>query len=59
MSEAVTMQDIDEVLGVLQDFMGQVADQFGEVSERFDEQDRKYDHLINAINCFVGRIDKY
>ena len=59
MSEAATKQDIDEVLGVLRDFMGQVADQFSEVSKRFDEQDRKYDHLINTIDGFVGRIDKY
>lgn len=59
MSKVATRQDIDEVLGVLREFMGQVADQFGDVSTRFDEQDKKYDHLINTINGFVGRIDKY
>lgn len=59
MSEAATRQDIDEVIGILKDFMGQVSDQHTGVNERLDKIDSKYDHLINTIDGFVGRIDKY
>ena len=52
MSEAATRQDIDEVIGILRDFMGQV-------SEQFQIQDSKYDRLITTIDGFIGRIDKY
>lgn len=63
MSEVATRKDINEVITILRDFMGQVAERFDEqdkiVSARFDEVDNKYDHLINTIDGFVGRIDKY
>ena len=52
MSEAATRQDLDEVIGILRDFMGQV-------SEQFQIQDSKYDRLITTIDGFIGRIDKY
>jgi hypothetical protein len=52
MSEVATRHDIDEVIGILRDFMGQVG-------ERFDAQEKKYDHLISTLDSFVGRIDKY
>lgn len=52
MSEAATRQDIDEVIDILRDFMKQV-------DERFTEQEKKYDRLINTIDGFISRIDKY
>lgn len=52
MSEPTTRDDIEEVLSVLRDFMKQVDD-------RFNEMDKKYNHLINTIDSFIARIDKY
>ena len=52
MSQAVTRDDIDEVLELLRTFMKQVDD-------RFNEQEKKYDRLITTIDGFISRIDKY
>lgn len=59
MSKAATREDIDEVLGILQSFMQQVSDQFTTVNSKLEKQDDKYDRLINTIDGFIGRIDKY
>lgn len=42
----------DEIVGILQTFMQHVDD-------RFNEQDRKYSRLIDTIDAFISRIDKY
>lgn len=42
----------DEIVGILQTFMQHV-------DERFNEQDRKYNRLIDTIDGFISRIDKY
>ena len=52
MGQAVTRDDIDEVLELLHTFMKQVDD-------RFNEQEKKYDRLITTIDSFISRIDKY
>lgn len=69
MSEAATRQDIDEVIGILHDFMRQVDVRFDasrdarfnslekKIDERFDMLDKKYDHLINVVDEFVGRLN--
>lgn len=66
MSKAATREDIDEIVGILHEFMEQVStkfenvdQRFAEVNRRFDKIDSKYDHLINAIDGFISRIDKY
>jgi hypothetical protein len=59
MSETATRDDIDEVIGILKGFMGQVSEEFSTVNDRLDKLDEKYDHLINTIDGFVARIDKY
>src|ERR1039458_9546921 len=59
MSKGATRKDIDEVIDIMKDFMGQVSSQFVEVNKRLDTLDQKYDHLINTIDGFIGRIDKY
>ena len=59
MSEQATRKDVDEVIGILKDFMSQVSDQFAEVNDQISKFNEKYDHLINTIDGFVGRIDKY
>jgi hypothetical protein len=60
MSDNITKDDLklalrehtDEIMSVLHTFMQQV-------DERFNNQDKKYDHLINTIDGFLSRIDKY
>lgn len=59
MSETATRQDIDEVLGIMKDFMGQVSQQFAEVHKKFDVLNQKYDHLVTTIDGFIARIDRY
>lgn len=70
MSNAATRDDIDEIVGILHEFMKQVDDRFTyteqriqkfekNVNERFNELDRKYDHLITTIDGFISRIDRY
>jgi len=73
MSETATRKDIDDVIDILKDFMGQVSSQFTEVNHRFaaidnqfaevnrrlDLLDEKYDHLLNTIDGFIARIDRY
>ena len=59
MNENATRKDIDEVIDIVKDFMGQVSIQFTEVNKRLDSLDQKYDHLINTIDGFLSRIDKY
>jgi len=59
MNENATRKDIDEVIDIVKVFMGQVSGQFIEVNRRLDLLDQKYDHLINTIDGFLSRIDKY
>jgi septal ring factor EnvC (AmiA/AmiB activator) len=59
MSNQATRKDIDEVIGILHSFMHQVGDEFKAVNNKIDAQDDKYDKLINTINDFISRIDRY
>ncbi|MCA9342675.1 hypothetical protein KC950_01525 [Candidatus Saccharibacteria bacterium] len=59
MSNMATRNDIDEVIGIVKDFMSQVSVQFDEVNSRLDTLDKKYDSLVNTIDGFISRIDKY
>jgi len=59
MSNMATREDIDEVIGIVRDFMSQVSEQYTEVNKRLDTLDQKYDRLLNTIDGFIGRIDKY
>ena len=59
MHEGATRKDIDEVIDILKDIMEQVSGQFTGINNRLDSLDQKYDHLINTIDGFIGRIDKY
>ena len=60
MSDQITNEDLkaalrehtDEIMSVLHTFMQQV-------DERFNDMDKKYDRLINTIDGFLSRIDKY
>ena len=59
MNDQATRKDIDEVITILKDFMGQVSTEFTEVNKKITKMDEKYDHLINTIDGFISRIDKY
>ena len=59
MSNQVTRKDIDEVIGIIKDFMAQSSLEFEAFKEKIDDIDRKYDHLVNTIDGFISRIDKY
>lgn len=80
MSDVATRQDIDEVIGIIRDFMERVDERFGEVEQDIAEikpsiagmqrdiadikQDvidlkQSHERLLNTIDGFIGRIDKY
>ena len=66
MSEAATRKDIDDVIGIVREFMDQVAERFDSVDEQFatvnnrlDKMEQNYSRLLNTIDGFIGRIDKY
>lgn len=59
MSNVATRQDIDEVLGVLHTFMQQVDDRFNKMEQEITHLRESHDRLLNTIDGFVGRIDKY
>lgn len=67
MSDYATKKQLDdamakqtsEIVDVLHTFMTQVSNEFTKVNKRLDELDEKYDRLLNTIDGFIGRIDKY
>lgn len=63
MPELVTMkyldQRFDEVLTVMSQFAESVDKRFDDHDEEFRKLNKKYDHLLNTIDGFLGRIDKY
>ncbi len=56
---AVMREQTDEIVGVIQSFVQQMDDRFNRIETRLDSVDQKYDHLINTIDGFISRIDKY
>jgi septal ring factor EnvC (AmiA/AmiB activator) len=67
MSEYITKKHLndslnkqtDEIIGVLQSFIVNVNSEFQKINNRLDELDDKYNHLVNTIDTFISRIDKY
>ena len=49
----------DELITTLSTFADNVDRRFNEHDEEFRKLNQKYDHLVNTIDGFVGRIDKY
>ena len=52
-------EQTDEIVGVIQTFVQQMDDRFNKIEKRLDEQDLKFDKLLNTIDGFIARIDKY
>lgn len=59
MSKYATREDIDEVLDVLRDFMQQVDQRFVSIELDISEIKKSHHRLIDTVDGFVGRIDKY
>lgn len=67
MSDYVTQKQLEKALSkqtteiaeIMQTFMQQVDNEFAKVNKSLDELDKKYDYLINTIDGFIARIDKY
>lgn len=50
---------VDDLSAIIQTFMYQVDERFNKLEERQDALDLKIDKLINTIDGFVARIDRY
>ena len=63
MNDAATRQDITKLNDKIDESFSDLTDLLQtfmkQVDERFNEMETKYDHLINTIDGFISRIDKY
>lgn len=59
MSEPATRNDIDEVIDILKGFMVQVDERFNRIESEITQLKDSHNRLLNTIDGFVGRIDKY
>lgn len=59
MSETATRDDVDEVIGIIRDFMHQVDGRFNSIEKEISELKESHNRLLNTIDGFIGRIDKY
>jgi len=59
MNKPATKEDINEVITVIRDFMHQVDTRFTKIEQEISKLKESHNRLINTIDGFVGRIDKY
>ncbi len=59
MSESATRDDIDEVINIVKDFMAQVDIRFTHIESEISELKVSHYKLLNTIDSFISRIDKY
>jgi septal ring factor EnvC (AmiA/AmiB activator) len=67
MSESITSKDsdkalrshTDEIVGLVREFMVQVDDRFNRVEKEITDLKESHNRLLNTIDGFIGRIDKY
>ncbi len=63
MSEVVTKKDITDLNNKIDESFNDLTDILHtfmkQVDERFNVMESKYDRLINTIDGFISRIDKY
>lgn len=52
-------KSVVDLSNVISGFADQVSGEFKETKAEVKKIDKKYEHLINAIDGFVGRIDRY
>jgi len=58
MSEAATRADIDEVLGIMKDFMGQTSAQFESIDHRFESIDQRFESIDHRFESIDHRFDE-
>ena len=58
MNESATRKDIDEVIGIMRDFMGQVSGKFEEVNGKFDEVNGKFDEVNSKFDEVYRQFDE-
>ena len=56
---AALREQTDEVVGLIQTFMQQVDERFTGVEQKITKLEDSHNRLLNTIDGFVGRIDKY
>lgn len=49
----------DEIIGLLRDFMVQADERFNSIEKEITNLKESHDRLINTIDGFISRIDKY
>lgn len=49
----------DEIVGIMQSFMQQIDDRFTKIETDINQLKESHDRLINTIDRFISRIDKY
>lgn len=49
----------DEIVGLIQTFMQQVDDRFNKMEGEIGQLKQSHDRLLNTIDGFIGRIDRY
>ena len=59
MSNTATKDDIDEVLGLIRTFMQQVDNRFNKIEEDINQLKESHDRLLNTVDGFIARIDRY
>ena len=59
MNDVATRKDIDEVIGIVRDFMQQVDARFNKVEREIIDLKESHSRLINTIDGFLKRIDNY
>ena len=67
MAEYASKDDVQEIVDkavtdlseIIAHFGQQIDTRFNEVEARQRELDRKFDRLLNTIDTFIGRIDRY
>lgn len=56
---AAMREQTDEIVGVIQAFVLQVDDRFNKIEKEITDLRKSHDRLLNTIDGFIGRIDKY
>lgn len=55
----VMREQTDEIIGVIQSFVMQMDDRFNKIEKEITELKESHNRLLNTIDGFISRIDKY
>lgn len=56
---AALREQTDEIVGVIQSFVQQMDDRFNSAEKNVGDLSKSHNHLVDSIDGFIGRIDKY